>query len=383
MERKKALGIVQEKTEAEKQNLKQAFEEAFTASKEKLISALFTGIDQLDKSYPIRVIQLNLLRSALYEGKPCIAVTAYDHKWYMDEKRTVSYVDIAYLYEPFAQSIHKLEDEISVYMGAITTYDLKNDLNEYFIECVMEKEHDLASAFDRFDEWAAEHGLLLTVPYRIVMGQTYENVKMLFAMDKTGKTKEDFLSEIKEDTTKKRPAHMFHSFVESNLSGFELSDENWGHLNIKHSKLSKGKFQKCEFLALFAEKCESEWIDFKNCRLYGCNFMDGQAYQLDFQGSFIENTTFKGINLRKGKFEGARLENVTFEGATLEECDFRNATLKNVDFRVSKSEHIDFEGAVLENVFVHIDDTEKLELSDEQQENVFVLKEEADALFRN
>lgn len=383
MERKKALGIVQEKIEAAKPQLKQAFDEKFNASKEKLIQDLFAGIDQLDKSYPIRILQFNILRSALYEGKPSIAVTGYDDKWYTDEKRTVSYVDVSYLFEPFAQSIREFDEELSVYMGAVTAYDLRNDICEFFIDCFMQKDHELAAAFDRFDEWAAQHGFSLTVPYRIVMGQTYENVNMLFAMDRTGKTKEDFLKEIKVDSDKKRPGHMFHCFVESNLAGIELAQENWGHLNVKNSKLSKVQFQKCAFVALFAEKCDIEWTDFKECQLYGANFSRSQAYQLDFEGSTIENTTFEGISLRKGKFEGAKLENVIFKDAVLEECSFKNATLKNVDLRVSKAEHIDFEGAVLEDVFIHVTDADQLELTGEQQGHVFVLKEEVDALFRN
>jgi|GEM_PF-4760897 len=383
MERKKALGIVQEKIEAAKPQLKQAFDEKFNASKEKLIQDLFAGIDQLDKSYPIRILQFNILRSALYEGKPSIAVTGYDDKWYTDEKRTVSYVDVSYLFEPFAQSIREFDEELSVFMGAVTAYDLRNDLCEYFIQCFMQKDHELAAAFDRFDEWAAQHGFSLTVPYRIVLGQTYENVNMLFAMDRTGKTKEDFLKEIKIDSDKKRPGHMFHCFVESNLAGIELAQENWGHLNVKNSKLSKVQFQKCAFVALFAEKCDIEWTDFKECQLYGGNFGRSQAYQLDFEGSTIENTTFEGISLRKGKFEGAKLENVIFKDAILEECSFKNATLRNVDLRVSKAEHVDFEGAVLEDVFIHVTDADQLELTGEQQGHVFVLKEEVDALFRD
>ncbi|MBO4751065.1 MAG: pentapeptide repeat-containing protein [Lachnospiraceae bacterium] len=383
MERKKALGIVQEKMEAAKQGLKQAFDEKFAASKEKLVQDLYAGIDQLDKTYPIRILQFNILRSALYEEKPSIAVTGYDHSWYTDEKRTVSYVDVSYLFEPFAKSIHEIDEELSVFMGAVTAYDLRNDLCEYFIECFMQKDHELAAAFDRFDEWASQHGFSLTVPYRIVMGQTYENVNMIFAMDRTSKKKEDFLKEIKTDSNKKRPGPMFHCFVESDLAGMQLEKENWGHHNIKNSKLSKVQFKNCAFIALFAEKCDIEWTNFKECHLYGGNFSRSQAYQLDFEGSTIENTTFEGISLRKGKFEGARLENVIFKDATLEECSFKNATLKNVDLRVSKAEHIDFEGAILEDVFIHVTDADQLDLTGEQQGHVFVLKEEADALFRN
>lgn len=369
MDRKTALEKLRERFEAEKQMLTQRFTEQLELHLDALVAAVYGAIGTMDSPDSVRIIQIQVMRTDVYQGKSRIIVCGYNENWYLDERHWQSEVDAQYLYEPFAEAALRLAKELSMYRGAVTDYDVRNLVCEHFVKCFSEQAVRVRNHFALFDEWAETQGLSFTVPYRILWGAYREQAETLFYMDKKHKGTKEFQAELKDN-------NLFRSFVESSVSDTEISGKNFAFLNMKGSALERVSFAACVFGQSLFIKASAQWCQFRKCMFYGCNWNQTDGYQMDFGGAQIVNTAFEDMKLRKGKFDGAVLTDVSFYGSVLEECSFQNATLTRVDLRLASMENIDFTGAVLQDVYVHYKDADKLALTEEQSEHVYVLEEE-------
>ena len=374
MDRKIALEKLKEGFEEEKPLLQQKFSECLREREQEFITALYEGIKQLNWEYPIRVLQFQLMRSDIYQGHSYITVCGYNADWYLDEERTQYQIPADYLYQPFQELEERMKKEISVYLGAVTEYDIKNLVCEYFLECFIDMADKMLDNFYLFDEWAEENQISFTVPYRIVWGEYRGRAQRIFYLDKAGKTTEVIKKELEDN--KEKEAYLFSSWVESNLADITLKQQTFAHLNMKKSRLSQVKFMEVMFARAIFKNSFMEWCSFKKSILNGCNFNEVQAYQLDFCEAQISNCSFEKVKLRKGKFDGAVLTDVVFTEGSLSECSFRNARLCRVDLRTENLSNIDFTGAELEQVYIHAKNFDEIALTPEQEQHVYILKEE-------
>lgn len=380
MDRKQALEKLEKTFEEEKQRTRQEYEEILTSSWEQIATLLYEGISRLDKEYPIQILQFQIMRADLYQNRCQITVCGYDKDWYLDEKRTDSKVDIRFLYEPFLRLQERMEATISVYMGAVTMYDIQNMVCEFFIEC-FRKIADLArGTFYAFDEWAEKEGFHLPVPFRIVWGAYRDMVETIFYMDFTGKTEVDLEKECEEENKRGRIAHFHRAFVESTITNFHKAEEKFAFLTMKRSVIEQTSFTKCMFAGCNFEASKMNWCSFEGSSLAGCNFSKTEGYQINFKDTDIQNCMIEDIKLRKADFTGAKLKDVTFTQGMLEECSFRNAVLYNVDLRLQVCTGVDFTGAKLDNVYILEKDVDNVVLSEEQKEHVFVISDEEGVL---
>lgn len=378
MDRKIALEKLKERFEEEKILLHRKFSECLKEKEQELITELYSGIRQLNWQYPIQVLQFQMMRADIYQEHSYITVCGYKADWYLDEERTEFQIDADYLYQPFQELKERMEKEISVYMGGVSVYDIKNLIGEYFLECFVDMAERIQEKFYLFDEWAKENQISLTTPFRIVWGEYRGKTKTIFYIDKAGKTKEEIEKELEEE--KEKEAHLFCSWVESEVSDLTLKQQNFAHLNMKNSRLSQVTLEKCMLARAMFQNSLMEWCSFQQGVINGSNFNKVQAYQLDFRDARIGNCSFENINLRKGKFDNAVLTDVVFTQGNLSECSFQGATLCRVDFRIEHMENIDFTGAVMEQVFIHAENADEIRLTPEQMEQVFVLEEEISEL---
>lgn len=369
MDRKTALEKLGQRFAAEKQALTQRFIEQIEQHLDELAAAVYSTIQTMDKADSVRIIQVQVMRADVYQGRSRIMICGYDENWYLDESHWQSDVEAPYLYEPFVEVEMRLAKELSVYMGAVTDYDIRNLVCEHFVRCFSEQAVRVRNHFALFDEWAEMQKLTFSVPYRILWGAYREHVETLFYMDKKQKGTREFRAELKDN-------NLFRSFVESSISDAEISGKNFAFLNIKNSSLVRVNFAECVFGQSLFIRTSAQWCQFSKCMFYGCNWNQADGYQMDFSGAQITNTAFEEMKLRKGKFEGTVLTDVSFYGSALEECSFRNATLTRVDLRGLSLENLDFAGAVLQDVYVHYKDADKLALTEEQSAHVYVLEEE-------
>ncbi len=369
MDRKTALEKLGQSFEAEKAALTQCFIEQMERHLDALVGEIYSAIQTMGETDSVQMIQIQVMRTDVYQGKSRIIICGYNENWYLDENHWQSEVEAAYLYEPFAEMERRLAKGLSAYMGAVTDYDVRNLVCEHFIKCFSEQAARVRNHFALFDEWAETQGLVLSVPYRVLWGAYREHVETLFYMDKKQKGTKEFRTELKDN-------NLFRSFVESSVSDTEICGKNFAFLNMKSSALERALFTKCVFGQSLFIRASVQWCQFRQCMFYGCNWIQTDGYQMDFNDAQIVNTAFEEMKLRKGKFDGAILTDVSFYDAALEECSFRNATLTRVDLRVSSMENLDFTGAVLQDVYVHYKDADKLTLTEEQSEHVYVLEEE-------
>ncbi len=378
MDRKIALEKIKERFEEEKPLLQQKFLECLNEREQELLTELYEGIKQLNPEYPIRVLQFQLMRTDIYQGHSYITLCGYNADWYLDEERTEYQIDADYLYQPFQELEDSMKKEISVYMGGVTVYDIKNLICEYFLECFINMADRMLNNFYLFDEWTQENQISFALPYRIVWGEYRGRAKTIFYLDKAGKTKEEIQKELEDN--KEKEAYLFCSWTESDLADITLKQNNFGHLNMKNSRLSRVTFDKCMFLGAGFKNSFMEWCSFEQSILNGCNFNELQAYQLDFSSAQISNCSFEQSKLRKGKFDKAVLTDVIFTEGNLSECSFRNARLCRVDLRTENLSNIDFIGAELEQVYIHVKNYDEITLTPEQESQVYILEEEVHEL---
>lgn len=373
MDRSTALNKLRERYDEDKERNEQSFHQYITEHYDELIEKLYEGIRHLDTDYPIHIVQFQLMRSDIYHGNSRIRICGYDENWYMDEKRTEYDIDAEGLFQAFQDTIDRLNQEISVYMGSVTIYDIRNLVCEHFIDCFCKEAMLIRQGFLAFDEWADRNHVTLQAPYRIVWGVYRKTAETLFNMDRPGKGTTQLEQECKKN-------NLFLSFAESRLENLDISKENFAYFNVKNSYMSHMGFEECVFGEAMFKKTQIEWSSFVKSTFYGCNFNEAYGYQLDFSGASITNSCFDMGKIRKGRFDGAVLTDVTFTESILEECSFKNCRLCRVDLRAESLSGIDFEGAILEEVYIHMKDVDELELTKEQREHVYVLKEETDAL---
>lgn len=378
MDRKNALIKLEQQFMEERGQTKEELEALFADSEELLRDLLFDKIRSLDHNYPVQVLQLQVLRADLYQDRCCIMICGYDKRWYQDPRPAEAFAEADFLYEPFRKLIRRLNDQLDVYLGAVSAYDVRNLACEYFIECFAGLAGKARSWFFLFDEWAGEEGFRFPVPYRVVWGPYRGKTEMIFHMDRSGKSHGDFLEERKEDEKRNRDMHFYFSFSESRHQGLRCKHEGFAFLNIKQSKFTDTAFLDCKFASPAFQDSVMDWCSFEGSSLYGSNFSRVRGYQVNFGRTDIRNSTFERISLRKGDFTGARLNGVAFTDGVLEECSFRDASLTDVDLRAASLEGIDFTGAVLERVYIREKAAESLLMTDEQAEHVLVVTERAE-----
>ena len=370
VERNTALEEIDKLFAMHKDDIERKYIRIFDENQEKLVNELLSAILSLKKYYPVRFLQFQIMRTDLYQNKYQIQVCGYNKKWFLDDERTVAYVDIEFLFEPFKELSEILSSDILKYMGAVSKYDIDNIVNEFFILSYNKSSSLIRKDFVAFDEWLAANNKSYRKPYRVLWGDYRGNCETLFYQDVLGKDSKIFVKECKDD---KKEGHLFFSFTKCNLEKEKFSQEKFAYLNMKGSRMKEIIFDKCDFGESNFRETVMEWCSYAGNRIYGCNFSKVKGYQLDFEDAFISNSTFEEIELRKGNFSGARLIGVDFKDCNLEECCFKNATLSMVDLRAKNLEGIDLTGAKLEQVYIEEKDIKVLNLTQEQEQQVFVL----------
>lgn len=378
MDRKSALIKLEELFMEERKRTGEEFEALAAASGEALRDLLFEGIRSLDHEYPVQVLQFQVMRSDLYQDRCRIMVCGYDKGWYQDPGPVEGFAEADFLYQPFLELIRRLNDQIGVFMGAVSVYDVRNLVCEYFMECYKGLAGRARSWFFLFDEWAKEEGFHFPVPFRVVWGPYRGETEMIFHMDRTGKSHAEFLEELEEDKKRNREMHFYFSFVQSSQNGLQCGKEGFAFLTMKQSSFVHTQFKECKFASPDFQDSVMDWCSFEGSSLFGSNFSRGRGYQVNFGGTDIRNSTFEKIHLRKGDFTGAKLNGVAFTDGILEECSFRDASLTDVDLRAVSLEGIDFTGAVLERVYIWEKDAADLKVTEKQAEQVLVVAERAE-----
>ncbi len=376
MDRKQALTKLEQMFLQEKSELMTKFEALVKQHHNELVEQIYEGILALAQTHPVEILQIQLMRADIYQGKCKFIVCGYDKSWYLDEKRTESFMEADFLYEPFLDLIEKMTKQISIYMGAVTIYDIKNLICEYFIELFQGLSNRFRKDFMLFDEWALANQLQLRRPYGLVWGVFKEKVDLLLYVDRTKKGGKELYSECDADRKQGKELHYCYSFIESEIEEVALQREKFVFLNMKNSTLKNTTFETCIFGQCMFQNSKMDWIEYKGSTLYGCNLNQIRGYQLNFQEAEVQNCSFEQLYLRKGNFNNATLTDVVFTDGILEECSFQNARLKNVDLRIASLEGVDFTGAELENVYINPNLIEQIELTREQSEGVYVWKKE-------
>ena len=371
MERELALEKLREKFELKKEFVERRYIEILRAEQQQLVEELLEAVLKLKKYYPIRVLQFQIMRTDLYQQKYQIEVCGYNKKWYLDEERTTAYVDVTYLFEPFQKLKMELEEESSVYMGAVSSYDINNLVNEFFITCFNRSATQMRESFFLFDEWLLQNQRTYRKPYRVLWGEYRGRTDILYLQDEYGKEAKDLLKVCEHD---KKEGHQFICFVQSNLKDMKLEKEKFAYLNMKKSNMQEVEFDNCQFGESMFQESVMDWCSYANSTFYGCNFSNINGYQIAFPNAVITNSSFEGMKLRRGNFQGAKLVAVDFSKSNLNECNFRNTTLSMVDLRADNLEGIDLTDAKLEEVYIHEKDMELLHLTEEQKEHVYILK---------
>lgn len=371
MERELALEKLRELLEEKKEVTQRRYRELLKRAQKQLVEELLEAVLKLKKYYPIRVLQFQLMRTDLYQQKYQIEVCGYNKNWYLDTQRTTAYVDIAYLFQPFQQLKEMLKEESNRYMGAVSSYDINNLVNEFFITCFNRSATQIREDFFLFDEWLALNQRAYRKPYRVLWGEYRGKTDILYLQDELGKESKDFIKVCEHD---KKEGHQFVCFVQSNLKDMKLEKEKFAYLNMKKSNMQEVEFDNCQFGESMFQDSVMDWCSYEDSVFYGCNFSRIEGYQISFLNANIVNSSFEGMKLRKGNFEGAKLTAVDFSESNLAECNFKNATLSMVDLRAEHLEGIDLTDAKLEEVYIHEKDMELLHLSEEQKEHVYVLK---------
>lgn len=375
MDREKALEALEQTFQQEKIVADQEFSAVLENQGEHLKTLLYEGIKGLDRNYPVQVLQFQIMRANLYQNRCQITVCGYDKSWYQDENATRREVDADFLFEPFLRLKERLAETLSVYMGAVTLYDIRNLICEAFLQKFVTMSGKVREFFYLFDEWAKAEGLEFAMPYRIVWGPYREQTETIFAMDRTGKNGADLQKECEEEEQRKRPAHFYRSFVQSTIKEFHRESDQFAFLNMKQSELELTSFINCTFVSSMFQNSKMSWCSFEGGGLFGSNLNGVCGYQMNFRNAKIENSGMEGIRLRKADFAGAKLNGVTFTGGMLEECSFKDAMLSNVDLRAKTLTGIDFTGAVLDKVYIDPKDMESLVFTSEQMEHVLVVTE--------
>lgn len=372
MDRTLALEKIRGNFDLKKDSVQRRYKELLNSCKSQLVDELLDAVLKLKKYYPIRVLQFQIMRTDLYQGKYRIEVCGYNKFWYLDEERTTAYVDIEFLYEPFQKLKEELEAEVPVYLGAISQYDINNMVNELFISCFNSSAPQMRESFFVFGEWLLQNNRAYLKPYRVIWGEYKGRTDILYLQDEFGKETKEFIKLCEQD---KKAGHQFASFVQSNLKDMKLKEEKFAYLNMKKSIMQEVTFENCQFGESMFRESVMDWCSYANSIFYGCNFGRIKGYQIEFTNSVITNSSFEEINLRRGNFQGAKLVAVDFSNSCLNECNFRNATLSMVDLRTADLDGIDLTDAKLEEVYINEKDIELFHLSEEQREHVYILKD--------
>lgn len=91
-----------------------------------LSGQIHQAINQILAEKSCNILQMTVMRADLYQGAPMLAVRGYDERWYLDEDPKTIYLPVPYLWTPFAQVYEQMQRKLSVYMGAVSEYDIRN-----------------------------------------------------------------------------------------------------------------------------------------------------------------------------------------------------------------------------------------------------------------
>lgn len=376
MERTKALEKLNQEFELLKEDLKHQYYKAFEKNFEELVKKIYEKLPEVLRQKETQILQFQIRRIDLHNNVCNLEIVAYAHDWYLDQDRCQCMVAVDELWIPFRELIAKMEKNISIYMGSVSTYDLKNICIDYFLECFVDSSDLVREKFDEFDEWLLENKLSMVVPYSLVWGINKGENRTLFYQDVYEKDVKKLLERISDDEKKKKIAHFFVSSCKSNLEDEKIEKQAFLHSCFKESRFKNITFNHCTFGRTTFKKSKFEWSGFGGNRMVGCNFRNIDAYQLDFGDADFDLVTFENSELHRVCFEDAKLSRAVFDGSNLKYVSFKNAKLDGVSFRGANLEEIDFTGAEFSNVYVNVKDVARLKLTEEQRENMFVLEED-------
>ena len=97
MDRKTALEKLGQSFETEKAALTQCFIEQMERYLDALVGEIYSAIQTMGETDSVRMIQIQVMRTDVYQGKSRIIICGYNENWYLDENHWQSEVEAAYL----------------------------------------------------------------------------------------------------------------------------------------------------------------------------------------------------------------------------------------------------------------------------------------------
>ena len=153
-----------------------------------------------------------------------LAVRGYDERWYLDEDPKTIYLPVPYLWTPFAQVYEQMQRKLSVYMGAVSEYDIRNQLCEYFLEVFVNLAGLMRGHFYHLKD--------INPPFQILWGIYKGDNRTLLYQDRYGKDTTQFLSEL-------QPVNQFRSFDEAELLKEQVKEKTFVYLNARRSRIQE------------------------------------------------------------------------------------------------------------------------------------------------
>lgn len=294
--------------------------EAINGKIMKQIKAFIAFSGKFQKQVPLEFgeIQIALLHTSVYLGKPQICISAYDYKGiYGNEILNVKF-DAEWLFygwEDYRRDIKNKIEEIHA-CNVIRDEAIRQMMHEsmtYMVTMLYAVTKYLLMEYDRIEGYDE---MILTDVFRLSVGSYRDWSRVLFIK----RNEEDiFFRE------KKIPLQ-FCVFNEAVYSRKEFAKVNLNHT----------RFINCEFIQCNFKDVELNDTIFENCRIYQCSF-DNAAFL---------GTTMRRVTMKKDSFKNVvwhcipSFENQAdvYKNAELTECILEYITFEKSDLRKIKHE---------------------------------------------
>ena len=221
------------------------------------------------------MIQVALLNTSLYLGKPQIAYTAYDENGLMGQELITMKRDVSWLFEEWDGYIKSLEKKVTdlhceLYIRAEAIRQLAWESFPFLQGCLYATTKYVfrnMRHFSKFDE------LYTTDEFAVRVGAYMDWGGLAFR-------KSDAEPDIFFDTSRK------------NFQFCQFQQAVYNRKSFQKLNLRSTSFTECEFVHCVFEQVDFSDAQFTKCRFYHCSFNDVKLYGITFDNSTIKKTSF-------------------------------------------------------------------------------------------
>lgn len=236
----------------------------------------------LQKKLPLEIgeIQVALLNTSLYLGKPQLAYTAYDELGALGKEIVTVKRDAGWLFQAWTEYEEALKREVErlncqQYIRAEGIRQLAWESLPFLQACLYAA---TKYTFRDMDGYPGFDGLITGDRFYVRVGAYMDWGKTVYSKEE----EEDIFF----DTSKKK--YRFCSFQQA----------VYNQKTFKELDLRSTIFSECEFVHCNFEQVDLSDACFRNCRIYHCSFHDVKLY-----GATFNKTTIKKSSFQECKFD--------------------------------------------------------------------------------